>query len=396
MAILPTAAISATAQSGSQTNPNFVWGQVQRLAGGTAISVGSQAIPSPSSMSLPVGSWVLLNGRQPQNSTPKTVSLLHTISQPDVVKNLQKANLNNHKALKLSLNSVGQLMSTKGEILHQINGASPGPVWLRLSEESGRPKVLLYRLASGISAPSEKSVQANALSNNLIQPRLEQLMKNDQIVALLQAVSGRSSGGLSQLLPNLSMLASPVLVQSLLGQLGHLRGRGPLVELAKVLVALKGRTVPVTQQASQASLIAALTELLGQHMEFQRRSSLDENQYLLYFALPYELEQRQKQLQLGVARYPEADSEFWLLTLKFELSQGALLMRARYQDSALQLTLISDSRQLAHRVDEHAEELMERLNQQGMTVQVPQCQVGQIPESIATPAKRVTYGAHGR
>ncbi|WP_090367543.1 hypothetical protein [Ferrimonas sediminum] len=320
------------------------------------------------------------------------------------------------------INQQGQLLLRSGgkPLMEGLPGSLAGPLVGKFEMQQEQRKLTLFRAGDSFTlkllSPTTPQTgdavfggQKPPVSQGSL---LELLRQQPELKALLPALAqrlGTDSGGEKTLMPSLAQYASPALLKGLFAALGSLPAAngatpiGTLLALWFHLQARKGRPVSESgalsslSEATKATTSAGIADLFKQMTEFQRQSQLDGDNQILYYAFPYEQERVQRELQLGLARYPEAgDNEFWLLTLRFELSLGNLLVRARYQDDALQMSLVTDSRTLAHRVDEQVETLVHRFQDHGLQTTVPRCQVGDVPDSIAQPAKRMTYGAMGR
>ncbi|WP_028110159.1 hypothetical protein [Ferrimonas futtsuensis] len=306
------------------------------------------------------------------------------------------------------INSRGQLVPKGGgkPIAEGLSGQQPGPILGRVETQEGKPSLALYRpgdvknlsIPTNTQAASPVQVMSQSLS-----PGLRELLGARPELAPILAALGRRIGDAQEqtTLNSLAKLADPSMLRALMGS-SPLASGPALPLLLKLWYQLQGRpgqgssTLSALPDDLKALLGGKVAEMLTGASEFHRHSQADGDNLILYYALPYEQERVQRELQLALARYKEKQGEFWLLTLRFELSLGDLLVRARYQDESLQLAMVSDSRALAHQVDERIEALGERLTHQGLSATFSRCQVGEVPDSIAQPARKMTYGAMGR
>lgn len=371
---------------------------------------------------LPASALLLLKRVDRQNYQGRTLSLAHTITNPTLLKNVANNLFNTSKPIDLMINQQGQLLlrSSGKMLMDGLPASLAGPLVGKFETQQGQRKLTLFRAGEPFTLKllSPTTPQANdAVIGGHKPPTsggslLELLRQQPELKALLPVLAqrlGSDTGGEKTLMPSLAQYASPALLKGLFTALGNLPAAssatpmGTLLALWFHLQARKGRpasdssSLAALSESTKATTAAGIADLFKQMTEFQRQSQLDGDNQILYYAFPYEQERVQRELQLGLARYPEAgDNEFWLLTLRFELSLGNLLVRARYQDDTLQMSLVTDSRTLAHRVDEQVATLVHRFQDHGLQTTVPRCQVGEVPDSIAQPAKRMTYGAMGR
>ncbi|TKB46475.1 hypothetical protein FCL40_17940 [Ferrimonas sediminicola] len=309
------------------------------------------------------------------------------------------------------INNRGQLLPKGGGrvLADGLVGQSPGPVMGRVQSQAGKPSLALYRPGEAVTLTQTQGASQPAVASPQgasVAPGLLDLLAGRPELAPVLAALGRRIGDPQErtTLNSLAQLADPSLLRSLLGR-APLASGPALPLMLRLWFQFQGRSAGVGQGSGllgalsdevKALLAGKTAELLSGANEFHRHSQADGDNLILYYALPYEQERVQRQLQLALARYQEREGEFWLLTLRFELSLGHLLVRARYQDEALQVATVSDSRALAHQVDERIEALRERLNQHRLSTKFSRCQVGEVPESVAQPARKVTYGAMGR
>lgn len=218
---------------------------------------------------------------------------------------------------------------------------------------------------------------------------------------------------LSQLpLPSLAQLAHPALLAALFSQVGQFPygGRlasplGPLATLWQRLVLPRGRTdrselgraVETLSDAQRKAALGALTPMIDDLAHFQQQSQSDPDHPALYLALPYGQEREQRQLQLGLQRYqadPEDDAPSWLLSLRFELSNGDLLLKARYRAETLNLDAVASTVALSEAVSSRFDELRQRFQEVGLSVSGLRCRQGDVPTRLGQSSTTLTYGGH--
>ncbi|BDY04060.1 hypothetical protein F0521_11010 [Ferrimonas sp. YFM] len=413
MAIMPTAPVGAAANATSGQTQSSLLATVQSQSGGLLnLKLGSQMLSLESQAHLPVGAMVALKRFGRQAYQVRTLTLVQNLTNSSVFKNIEQGvSKNSSMLMELMINSRGQLVPKGGgkPIAEGLSGQQPGPILGRVETQGGKPSLALYRPGDvkNLSIPtSTQAASATPVMTQSLSPGLLELLGARPELAPILAALGRRIGDTQEqtTLNSLARLADPSMLRALMGA-SPLASGPALPLLLKLWYQLQGRAAQAGQGSTtlnalpdelKALLGGKAAEMLTGASEFHRHSQADGDNLILYYALPYEQERVQRELQLALARYKEKQGEFWLLTLRFELSLGHLLVRARYQDESLQLAMVSDSRALAHQVDDRIEALGERLTQQGLSTSFNRCQVGEVPDSIAQPARKMTYGAMGR
>ncbi|MBY5990760.1 hypothetical protein [Ferrimonas balearica] len=235
--------------------------------------------------------------------------------------------------------------------------------------------------------------------------------------ALVRAMTqGQGASQLSQLpLPSLAQLANPALLASLVSQIGQFPfgGRlapplGPLATTWQRLLGVRSRDkgASAAQEeellaglggAERRALLERFTPMIGELAQFQQQSQGDSDHPLLYLALPYGQEREQRELQLSLQSYQARAEErepSWLLTLRFELSSGELLIKARYRAPDLHLDALASTKALSQSFSAQFDALQARLEAAGLKVNPVQCRVGEVPQRLGAAQTRLTYGQH--
>ncbi|MBY5921274.1 flagellar hook-length control protein FliK [Ferrimonas balearica] len=216
---------------------------------------------------------------------------------------------------------------------------------------------------------------------------------------------------LSQLpLPSLAQLAHPALLAALFAQIGQFPygGRlaaplGPLATLWQRLLVPRaraerselGRAVESLSDAQRKAALASLTPMIDDLAQFQQQSQSDSDHPALYLALPYGQEREQRQLQLALQRYranPEDQEPSWLLSLRFELSNGDLLLKARYRAETLSLDAVASTAILSETVSGQFDALRQRFQEAGLAVGGLRCRQGDVPKRLGQSSTTLTYG----
>ncbi|QSX39657.1 hypothetical protein [Shewanella cyperi] len=174
----------------------------------------------------------------------------------------------------------------------------------------------------------------------------------------------------------------------------QLQGNNPLSILFQLLLGVKADTQKqplsptmkeylgsLQQQTGLSQPLLALLERhksleslvqLGQSMAQYQQASLDNPATPVhwFFALPYQMGQRNEQMEGYFEREQEEEGGLgrggWKLQLKFVLTQGPLLIKAQKTDTGLNLHFESSSESLLHRIENFLPPLATKLNELGM------------------------------
>ncbi|GAA4877011.1 hypothetical protein GCM10023333_07840 [Ferrimonas pelagia] len=239
------------------------------------------------------------------------------------------------------------------------------------------------------TVPSDGKDPLSALARNLAP-----MMGNSQLTPLP--------------LPSLAQLANPTLLAMLLTQIGQFPANsrlapplGPIAQLWQRLLMQRRSRTEDDSTSDEHSLLASeaqlntLTPMIRQLTDFQQQSQADSEHPLLFLALPYGQQQEQRELQLSLQRYqsePQAQQRSWLLTLRFELDPGPLLVKARYSEGTLRLDMTANSSGLCQQAERYVDALTERLESAGLRLSSVNCQVGTVPDKLTQGRPMLIYG----
>ncbi|ADN75272.1 hypothetical protein Fbal_1063 [Ferrimonas balearica DSM 9799] len=284
--------------------------------------------------------------------------------------------------------------------------------WLRITDNR---QWQLVRPGAGQplqAAPQDTPTPALPVTPSGTQPRPFESPGTPGWQQLMQALGQQfGQSQLSQLpLPSLAQLAHPALLAALFSQVGQFPygsrmapPLGPLATLWQRLLLPRGRgerselgrATEALSDAQRQQALAALTPMVDDLAQFQQQSQSDPDNPLLYLALPYGQEREQRQLQLALQRYPggdEASEPGWLLTLRFELSNGDLMLKARYHSATLSLDATASTLALSDAVTGQFEALRCRLIEAGLEVGGLRCRQGDVPRQLGVNSAALTYG----
>ncbi|WP_198780498.1 flagellar hook-length control protein FliK [Shewanella putrefaciens] len=186
---------------------------------------------------------------------------------------------------------------------------------------------------------------------------------------------------------NASAISS--LFQLLLGVRANSTNNVVSQKLANYLEQLQAKTGLSTNLLNQLSKAGGL-ETMGQlasslHL-YQQASSENNGNLVWYFALPYGINQRHEQLEGKFEQDADKDKQQkqkgWHLQLKFNLTQGPLLISARCHLQTLDIQFKGNNQQLLNRVDNFLLPLGQKLSQIGFTPGELSTQIAQVPATL--------------
>lgn len=186
---------------------------------------------------------------------------------------------------------------------------------------------------------------------------------------------------------NASAISS--LFQLLLGVRANSTNNVVSQKLANYLEQLQAKTGLSTNLLNQLSKAGGL-ETMGQlasslHL-YQQASSETNGNLVWYFALPYGINQRHEQLEGKFEQDADQDKQQkqqgWHLQLKFNLTQGPLLISARCHLQTLDIQFKGNNQQLLNRVDNFLLPLGQKLSQIGFTPGELSTQIAQVPATL--------------
>jgi hypothetical protein len=131
--------------------------------------------------------------------------------------------------------------------------------------------------------------------------------------------------------------------------------------------------------------LESLSQLTNSLSLYQQASSDTSQNLVWYFALPYGINQREEQLEGKFEREKNNDndeSNGWRLQLKFNLTQGPLIINAHRQDSNLELKFSANNQALLDRVNHFQGPLTRQMAQVGFTLNSFSTQIAAIPPTL--------------
>ncbi|UCX05295.1 hypothetical protein [Shewanella glacialimarina] len=134
----------------------------------------------------------------------------------------------------------------------------------------------------------------------------------------------------------------------------------------------------------KAGTLDSMSQLANSFQLYQQASSSDQT-INWYFALPYSLNQRNEQFEGHFQKEPDKDTEDkagWRLQLKFNLSQGAILIIAHKKADVLNLQFMGNNQQLLDKISNFDSALSQKMSQIGFTPGEFSTQIANIPATL--------------
>ncbi|WP_434940413.1 hypothetical protein ACRWQN_08105 [Shewanella sp. HL-SH8] len=134
----------------------------------------------------------------------------------------------------------------------------------------------------------------------------------------------------------------------------------------------------------KAGTLDSMSQLANSFQLYQQASSSDQT-INWYFALPYSLNQRNEQFEGHFQKEPDKDTEDkagWRLQLKFNLSQGAILIIAHKKADVLNLQFKGNNQQLLDKISNFDSALSQKMCQIGFTLGEFSTQIANIPATL--------------
>ncbi|WP_434952477.1 hypothetical protein ACRWQL_04045 [Shewanella sp. HL-SH4] len=134
----------------------------------------------------------------------------------------------------------------------------------------------------------------------------------------------------------------------------------------------------------KAGTLDSMSQLANSFQLYQQASSSDQT-INWYFALPYSLNQRNEQFEGHFQKEPDKDTEDkagWRLQLKFNLSQGAILIIAHKKADVLNLQFEGNNQQLLDKISNFDSALSQKMSQIGFTPGEFSTQIANIPATL--------------
>jgi len=135
----------------------------------------------------------------------------------------------------------------------------------------------------------------------------------------------------------------------------------------------------------KAGTLDSMSQLASSFQLYQQASGGNEQALNWYFALPYSLNQRNEQFE-GHFQKEDSDGEDkqsnWRLQLKFNLSEGAILIQAHKKDQILDLKFKGNNQYILDKISRFNSELSQKLSQIGFTPGEFTTQIASIPATL--------------
>ena len=186
--------------------------------------------------------------------------------------------------------------------------------------------------------------------------------------------------------------AITTLFQLLLGVKAKTTGTGISAKLQEHLNQLQQRTL--AKLSANSGLLSALDKLggadslaqLAGSIALYQQASTDPSQAMTwYFALPYSLNQRNEQFEGKFEQENEQDndkSSGWKLQLKFNMTQGSLLICAHKKAEKLDIQFKGNNQALLAKVDQYNDALADKISQIGLSPGTFSTQLTPIPATL--------------
>lgn len=186
--------------------------------------------------------------------------------------------------------------------------------------------------------------------------------------------------------------AITTLFQLLLGVKAKTTGTGISAKLQEHLNQLQQRTL--AKLSANSGLLSALDKLggadslaqLAGSIALYQQASTDPSQAMTwYFALPYSLNQRNEQFEGKFEQENEQDndkSSGWKLQLKFNMTQGSLLICAHKKAEKLDIQFKGNNQALLAKVDQYNGALADKISQIGLSPGTFSTQLTPIPATL--------------
>lgn len=198
---------------------------------------------------------------------------------------------------------------------------------------------------------------------------------------------------------NLAQAASPIAAQTNAGALSTLfvlllgvRANASGAQISKQLL----EQIQKLQQSYQldpallsrlhkANLLETSAQIASGFQLYQQASTQDQQGINWYFSLPYQLNDKQEQFE-GRFEQGENDkdeqSKEWRLQLKFNLTQGSMLVMAHKHSDELALTFKSESDELLKKINQYINPLNQKLNALGFSIDDIKTQYQIVPATL--------------
>ena len=135
----------------------------------------------------------------------------------------------------------------------------------------------------------------------------------------------------------------------------------------------------------KAGTLDSMSQLASSFQLYQQASSGNEQALNWYFALPYSLNQRNEQFEGHFQKEESDDADKqtnWRLQLKFNLSEGAVLIQAHKKAQLLDLKFKGNNQYLLDKITRFNSELAQKISQIGFTPGEFTTQIASIPATL--------------
>ena len=243
-------------------------------------------------------------------------------------------------------------------------------------------------------SPQNLALELLKLLPQLAPQPMTTLTEPNQLLGELHSITGLN---LAQTTPPASQSqlfsggAISTLFQLLLGVKAQNSGKQISEKLQNHLQLLQRLTAGKSSASSgllglleKSGTLDSMSQLANSFQLYQQASSSDQN-INWYFALPYSLNQRNEQFEGHFQKEPEKDAEDkagWRLQLKFNLSQGAILIIAHKKADVLNLQFMGNNQQLLDKISNFDSALSQKMSQIGFTPGEFSTQIANIPATL--------------
>lgn len=135
----------------------------------------------------------------------------------------------------------------------------------------------------------------------------------------------------------------------------------------------------------KAGTLDSMSQLANSFQLYQQASSSSDQTVNWYFALPYSLNQRNEQFEGHFQKESDKDTKDkagWRLQLKFNLSQGAILIMAHKKGDVLNLQFKGNNQQLLDKISSFDQALLQKISQIGFTPGEFSTQIANVPATL--------------
>ncbi|MCT7941602.1 hypothetical protein [Shewanella holmiensis] len=293
---------------------------------------------------------------------------LEHVSTGVVVENSKSSVANTHKENLAPMEVLQKALSKAGAMPLMIQKNIQQPQNLALELLKLLPQLAPQPLTT-LTEPTHLLGELHSITSlNLAQshtPTQAQLFSGGAITTLFQLMLGvRAQNSGKQISDKLQNHLQ--LLQRLTGK--HTSGLGSLLGLLE-----------------KAGTLDSMSQLASSFQLYQQASSGNEQALNWYFSLPYSLNQRNEQFEGHFQKEDNNDADKptnWRLQLKFNLSEGAVLIQAHKKDQVLDLKFKGNNQYLLDKITRFNSELSQKISQIGFTPGEFSTQIASIPATL--------------